>query len=145
MSKKCPKCGSEIKAGFSVCTNCGTKIPNEKKKKDVPIRENNKYKGFVCTFLTLLGIFVMFNVSSPLGYIIYIIAFIGSYIDLKDEYDENKYSGIFDFGITYMKEHKLFSEGGIKVVIVAILPLISIIGIHRWIYADTLRYVDSIF
>lgn len=141
MSKKCSKCNHEIKEGLSVCTNCGTKVEGIKKNSP-QIKKNSGGEGIVYVIVAVVGILVMFNISSPIGGFIYLISFIGAYSKLKNIYSMSKREGVISFAKQYLKKDKIFNEGMMVIIVVAI-PIVIIIGVHRWIYADTMRMVDS--
>lgn len=153
MRNKCLKCGNEIKEGYHVCTHCGTKTTSsveeyqkekEKEKKEKG-GENHPYFGVGVAGIAALGVLFLFRISAPLGFVIYLVAFTLSLKEVKKDFESSDQSeGIWKFGLSYIKKEKFLSKG-IYILIIAALPVMAIIGIERWLFADTERVTNYIF
>ena len=121
--KICPKCKGNVADGLNVCTHCGAVITPQaakpKKKDSTEVKRDNQAIAITSVIITLVGIFIMFEVSALVGMIIYLIAFALS------------------------KEN--FKGMGLMFLVVAILPLMAVIGSYRWIVTDTYREVESMY
>lgn len=99
--------------------------------------------GIISLIIAILGFALLFKVSAILGFIVYLVAFILSLHTLKSKVGYEDTFSIFKFIKNINKEN--FLSEGIHTVIVACIPLVTIIGLYQWIYVDTFRFVNSLF
>lgn len=144
---KCPKCGNVTKQNFNVCTKCGTRIKNEEgivlhgKKKNSGQISNSL--GIGVGGLTVIAAVVLFNVSAILGMILYFIGFGIAIIAFKEDERVAKRDFV-GLAKHCFKKQNLLSKG-ILLIVVALVPIVVCVGIHRWLFADTMREVDYIY
>ena len=85
--KICPKCKGNVADGLNVCTHCGAVITPQaakpKKKDSTEVKRDNQAIAITSVIITLVGIFIMFEVSALVGMIIYLIAFALSFNELR--------------------------------------------------------------
>lgn len=146
---QCSKCGNEVKEGFHVCPRCGAKISSstEAYKKEMKGKEknSNQYYGLCIAFIAMLGVWIMFHISSPLGFIVYLMSFLLALSEVKKDYEKSDCpKGIFKFGLEYLRKQKFLSKGILILIIVA-APIMVIVGLDRWLFADTERMSDYIY
>lgn len=79
--KKCPKCGKEVMDNINVCTACGAKITESKVK--VEKKEAAPAYGVITGVLAIAGIYLIANVWSLLGALVYFVGFGWRYQKLK--------------------------------------------------------------
>ncbi len=99
--------------------------------------------GIISCILAILGTMVLINVSAVLGFIVYLVAFVLSLQTLKSKVDYNDSFSI----IKFIKKISLknFFEESVHTIIVAMLPIIVIMGFYYWIYVDTYRFINSLY
>ena len=135
--KICPKCKGNVADGLNVCTHCGAVITPQaakpKKKDSTEVKRDNQAIAITSVIITLVGIFIMFEVSALVGMIIYLIAFALSFNELRKD-PEFRPETIVPF-----------KGMGLMFLVVAILPLMAVIGSYRWIVTDTNREVESMY
>ena len=85
----CPKCKGNVADGLNVCTHCGAVITPQaakpKKKDSTEVKRDNQAIAITSVIITLVGIFIMFEVSALVGMIIYLIAFALSFNELRKD------------------------------------------------------------
>ena len=66
--KICPKCKGNVADGLNVCTHCGAVITPQaakpKKKDSTEVKRDNQAIAITSVIITLVGIFIMFEVSA---------------------------------------------------------------------------------
>ncbi|MBO5248029.1 MAG: hypothetical protein J6B54_01875 [Clostridia bacterium] len=85
----------------------------------------------------------MFKFSAILGGIIYLMAFGYSLYILRSQVDYNGTLSIIKFLKNIRKDN--FWKEGIYTVIVAVLPLVILLGTYLWIFVDTARSVNFFY
>lgn len=140
--KKCPNCGKEVKDNFNVCTNCGTKLITSDKKKEVK-KENSNSLGVFTGIIAIISIMVLYKISAVIGMILYLIAFGIAITELKKDSAFNQGNHL-DYCKSCLRKERFLSKG-IPLIVVILIPLIVIIAIYRWIFADTIRSVDNLY
>lgn len=98
--------------------------------------------SIIVIVIFIVAMLLLFNVSAIIGGIVYLLAFGISLMELKSKLSYEETFSIIKF-IKNIKKDTLLTEG-VFTIIVAILPLIVIIAIYRWVVADTIREVDSL-
>lgn len=101
------------------------------------------YKSIGAIVIFIVAILLLFNVSAIIGGIVYLLAFGISIRELKGKVAYEESFSIMKF-IKNIKKDTLLTEG-VFTIIVAVLPLIVIIALYRWIVVDTAREVDALF
>lgn len=101
------------------------------------------YKAIGVTVIFIVSMLLLFNVSAIIGGLVYLLAFGISLRELKGKVAYGESFSIMKF-IKNIKKDTLLTEG-IFTIIVAVLPLIVIIALYRWIVVDTAREVDALF
>ena len=70
--KICPKCKGNVADGLNVCTHCGAVITPQaakpKKKDSTEVKRDNQAIAITSVIITLVGIFIMFEVSASVSY-----------------------------------------------------------------------------
>lgn len=140
--KKCPNCGKEVKDNFNVCTNCGTKLITGDKKKVVK-KDSSNSLGIFAGIIAIISIMVLYKISAVIGMILYLIAFGIAITELKKDSEFNQGNHLNYCKSCFCKES--FLSKGIPLIVVILIPLIVIIAIYRWIFADTIRSVDNLY
>lgn len=105
--------------------------------------KQKNYKAITVMAIFIVAMLLLFNVSAILGTIVYLVAFGISLMELKSKVAYEKTFSIIEF-IKNIKKDTLFTEG-IYTIIVAILPVIVIIAIYRWIVVDTIRGMNALY
>lgn len=145
--KICPKCKGNVADGLNVCTHCGAVITPQaakpKKKDSTEVKRDNQAIAITSVIITLVGIFIMFEVSALVGMIIYLIAFALSFNELRKD-SEFRPETIVPFAKKCLSKEN-FKGMGLMFLVVAILPLMAVIGSYRWIVTDTYREVESMY
>ena len=145
--KICPKCKGNVADGLNVCTHCGAVITPQaakpKKKDSTEVKRDNQAIAITSVIITLVGIFIMFEVSALVGMIIYLIAFALSFNELRKD-PEYRPETIVPFAKKCLSKEN-FKGMGLMFLVVAILPLMAVIGSYRWIVTDTYREVESMY
>lgn len=145
--KICPKCKGNVADGLNVCTHCGAVITPQaakpKKKDSTEVKRDNQAIAITSVVITLVGIFIMFEVSALVGMIIYLIAFTLSFNELRKD-SEFRPETIVPFAKKCLSKEN-FKGMGLMFLVVAILPLMAVIGSYRWIVTDTYREVESMY
>ena len=85
----------------------------------------------------------MYVVSAILGWVVYLLAFGISLMELRSKVAFEETFSIIYF-IKNIRKDTLFTKR-VLTIIVAALPLIAVIVTYRWIAVDTVREVDSLF
>lgn len=101
------------------------------------------YKSIGVIVIFIIAMLLLFNVSAIIGGIVYLLAFGISLRELKGKVAYEGSFSIMKF-IKNIKKDTLLTEG-IFTIIVAVLPLIVVIALYRWIVVDTVREVDALF
>lgn len=140
--RKCPNCGKEVKDNFNVCTNCGKKLITSDRKKEVK-KDSSDSLGIFAGIIAIISILVLYKISAVIGMILYLIAFGIAITELKKDSEFNQGNHLEYCKSCFRKER--FLSKGIPLIIVVLIPLIVIIAIYRWIYADTIRSVNNLY
>lgn len=101
------------------------------------------YKSIGVIVIFIMAMLLLFKVSAVIGGIVYLLAFGISLKELKGKVAYAESFSIMKF-IKNIKKDTLLTEG-VFTIIVAVLPLIVIIALYRWIVVDTVREVDALF
>lgn len=107
------------------------------------MKRDNQAIAITSVIITLVGIFIMFEVSALVGMIIYLIAFALSFNELRKD-PEFRPETIVPFAKKCLSKEN-FKGMGLMFLVVAILPLMAVIGSYRWIVTDTYREVESMY
>lgn len=83
--KKCPKCGKKVMDNINVCTACGAKITESKVK--VEKKEAAPAYGVITGILAIAGIYLIANVWSLLGALVYFVGFGMALSEIKKDKD----------------------------------------------------------
>lgn len=144
--RKCPGCGSMVKESFNVCTKCGTTIKPGKTLQTVPKDGKAKVSSSLGIGLggyTVIALVLLFQVSAILGMVLYFIGFGIAVNAFKD--DERVEKGAYvELVKDCFKKENLLSKG-ILMTVILLIPIVLCVGLHRWIFADTMREVDYIY
>lgn len=139
--------GKSLREFRSASTEDNTKTidaKNEDEKKDsTEVKRDNQAIAITSVIITLVGIFIMFEVSALVGMIIYLIAFALSFNELRKD-PEFRPETIVPFAKKCLSKEN-FKGMGLMFLVVAILPLMAVIGSYRWIVTDTYREVESMY
>ena len=112
-------------------------------KDSTEVKRDNQAIAITSVIITLVGIFIMFEVSALVGMIIYLIAFALSFNELRKD-PEFRPETIVPFAKKCLSKEN-FKGMGLMFLVVAILPLMAVIGSYRWIVTDTYREVESMY
>ena len=138
--KKCPKCGKEVLDNINVCTACGAKITESKVK--VEKKEAAPAYGVITGVLAIAGIYLIANVWSLLGALVYFVGFGMALSEIKKDKDfSDKNFG--DFAKKSLKKQNILKKG-IPAIVVVIMPLVVAYGIYGWIILDSIRTAQHI-
>ncbi len=144
--KNCPKCGNVVKENFNVCTKCGMVIKSNETVLRKPEESEQKVSGSLgigVGVFTIIALVVLFQVSAMLGMLLYFVAFGIAVNAFKDDERVAKGEYVSLVKECFQKENLL--NKGILMVVILLIPIVICVGLHRWLFADTMREVDYIY
>ena len=139
-TKKCPNCNNDIPADATVCPLCGKSLAeNTDVKKE---SDGNMKKSLIAAALAVIGIIIMLAFRAWLGVPIYLIGFFIAVKSLKE--GNEAVGGEF---VDYLKESLKGKDLSAKIntIVVAIAPIVLVVGVFFYIYVDSARQVEAIY
>lgn len=102
-----------------------------------------KYKGLLLLIAAGIAVWILFRVSAPLGFAIYLLPCYVSFRTLRKEYRETARTGFIIWGFDFIRQRNFFREGAMVLIVAAALILFGI-AIYRWIVTDTIRETNAL-